>query len=573
MKAYGIILMFLIGLFITSCKDLDEMNIDPNGIAPSIANPSHLLPTVISRSGIAVTNLGFGDISGVMQHTQKDGWSGGHNDFGWQSSSHNGVWQSLYQNLSDSKEMLHKAEETNNDFFRGTALVMMAYNFGYIADLWGDAPFSEALRNDEGIMNPKYDSQFDIYKGILDYLDQANTLLSKDQGAYNTINNGQDILYAGDASKWRKFANSLSIRYSLRLSEKDPSFAQENIRKILGDPATYPLILEVADEAAFAYTGNNPSSSWPTNIVGNTDLSSDYHRRKMCATLVEEMRQYNDPRLGVWANRVELPLHLDESKSDTYDNVEDVVFTINGETTTVRCRVIGKGIVDDYIEKYDEPVNYNLDFIGMPPNWTDISLFAYNLSPSTYQGRPNPHCSMLNDIYKLASHELLKSRMLSASEVHFDLAEIALKGWGGNAESHYNDAIRTSFEAWGVAADYAAYIVQPGAAFANTLEQIITQKWVASWSAACESWFDWRRTGYPVFETVGMRAKRDVMPVRLYYPTNEETTNAEKLREALPNFEDTRYSLEEPDNEAFPVLKKNSAWSKMWLLQGTGKPW
>ncbi|MEN0055648.1 MAG: SusD/RagB family nutrient-binding outer membrane lipoprotein [Mucilaginibacter sp.] len=573
MKAYGIILFFLTGLILVSCKKLDEMNIDPNGIDPSIANPSQLLTTVITRSGTTVTELGFGQISGVMQQTQEDGWSGGYNDFGWQSSSHDGTWKSLYQNLSDSKEMMRKANEANNDFFRAASLIMTAYNFGHIADFWGDAPYSEALRNDDGIMNPKYDAQFNIYKGILDDLEQANALLSKAPGSYNTINNGQDVLYSGDITKWRRFANSLSIRYNLRLSAKDQSFARDNITRILGAPDKYPLITAAADEAAFAYTGNNPSSSWPTNIVGNTDLSSEYHRRKMCSTLVEEMRKHNDPRLGVWANKVETPLHLDESKPENYDNIEDVVFNIEGVSATIKCRVIGKGVADAYVQKYGVPVNYNLDYIGMPPNWTKLSLFAYNISPATYQGRPNPHCSMLNSMYQLALAPQLKSRMLSAAEVHFDLAEIALKGWGGNAKMEYENAIRTSLESWGLTSNYTMYLVQPGVPFDNTLEQIITQKWIASWSATCEAWFDWRRTGFPNFKTVGVGAKRDVIPVRLYYPANEETANADKLRQALPNLEETMYSQQEPDNATYPVMKRNSAWAKMWLLQGTGKPW
>lgn len=576
MKAHrNIIITFmcLTGLFLSSCKDLDEMNIDPNGIDPSIANPSHLIATVITGSGTTVTGLGFGQISGVMQHTQLDGWSGGHNDYGWQSSSHDGVWGNLYANLRNAKEMMRKADEADNDFYRGVSLIFTAYNFGCIADLWGDAPFSEALRNDEGIMNPKYDPQFDIYKGILDYLEEANTLLSRSQSEYNVVDAGQDILYGGDVTKWRKFANSLALRYYLRLSEKEAEFARAGIAKILGDAAKYPLILEAADDAAFSYAGNNSASSWPTNIVGNTDLSSNYHRVKLCSTLVEEMRRNSDPRLGVWANPVELPLFLDRSREEWVDETREIEFTVNGEKITKTCRVVGQKQVDDYVEGHGGvAVNFNHDFIGMPPNWSIGSLYEFNMSPVTYQGRPNPHCSMLNDIYKLANHELLKSRMLSAAETHFNLAEIALKGWGGDAGEQYNAAIRTSFDAWGVSGDYAGYIAQAGVTFDNSLEQIITQKWVASWSATCEAWFDWRRTGYPDIEP-GLRTKRAVPPVRLYYAQNEETTNVEKMRTALDNFEDSPYSLEEPANTEFPVMSRNSAWSKMWLLQGTGKPW
>ena len=58
---------------------------------------------------------------------------------------------------------------------------------------------------------------------IFEDLETANTLLSKDQSSYRNIDPNQDLIYRGDVSKWRKFANSLALRYYMRLSAKDPS--------------------------------------------------------------------------------------------------------------------------------------------------------------------------------------------------------------------------------------------------------------------------------------------------------------------------------------------------------------
>ena len=60
-------------------EDLVEMNINPNGANPEPANPNQMLSTVLTEAGKAVVSLGYGDIAGIMQHTQKDGWAGGHN--------------------------------------------------------------------------------------------------------------------------------------------------------------------------------------------------------------------------------------------------------------------------------------------------------------------------------------------------------------------------------------------------------------------------------------------------------------------------------------------------------------
>jgi hypothetical protein len=97
------------------------------------------------------------------------------------------------------------------------------------------------------------------------------------------------------------------------------------------------------------------------------------------------------------------------------------------------------------------------------------------------------------------------------------------------------------------------------------LESIIEQKWFASWTTAHESWFDWRRTGLPVLVT-GPSAKRPALPLRLYYHyTNEISKNPDNAAIAIGKLQPTQYKGTDVSN--------NSAWSKMWLLQGTNKPY
>ena len=100
-------------------------------------------------------------------------------------------------------------------------------------------------------------------------------------------------------------------------------------------------------------------------------------------------------------------------------------------------------------------------------------------------------------------------------------------------------------------------------AASGTLGQIMEQKWIASWTAAAESWFDWRRTGYPQLRP-GKEVKRDAIPLRFYYSVKELDLNRENCEVAIDRLEETSFS--EGDG-------KNSAWSKMWLLQGTGNPY
>ena len=114
------ILILTFALVFSACHDLDELNVDPNGASPEVTDLNLLMPTIITAVGQNVVDLGFGDIAGVMQHTQKDGWSGGHNDYDWDNS--NKSWSGYYGILRNIDEFYNKAVENNYEFHqRGCA--------------------------------------------------------------------------------------------------------------------------------------------------------------------------------------------------------------------------------------------------------------------------------------------------------------------------------------------------------------------------------------------------------------------------------------------------------------------
>lgn len=158
----------------------------------------------------------------------------------------------------------------------------------------------------------------------------------------------------------------------------------------------------------------------------------------------------------------------------------------------------------------------------------------------------------------------MKARLISAAEVHFILAEAAQKGWAaGNAQTHYESAIKASFTTWGVSSFTTTYLANEGVEYKGTLEQLMQQKWIASWTAATESWFDFRRTGFPALKP-GQAANRRVLPIRFYYMSDEIRINQANAAAAIGQLEESAYSQADG---------KNSAWSKSWLLKGTAKPW
>ena len=120
-------------LILSGCKDLDDLNINPNGVDPEIANLNLLLPTIQVGVGQTVVNLGFGDLAGVMQHTQLDGWFTSHNSYEWDNLSQS--WSGYYGILRNNEEYYNKAIEGEHEFHQGVALIMRAYTFGLITDL------------------------------------------------------------------------------------------------------------------------------------------------------------------------------------------------------------------------------------------------------------------------------------------------------------------------------------------------------------------------------------------------------------------------------------------------------
>ena len=546
-KRFTVALILMVG-FVISCKDLEELNINPNGVDPAIADVNFLLPTIQTNTGQTIYSIGFGTFSGVMQHTQHTGWAGGHNNYEWNSLSHS--WNGYYSILMNNNEYFNKAVKGDYTFHEGVARIMRSYVFGLITDIWGDAPYKDALKAELGAdyFRPAFDPQQEIYRGILADLDTANTLLSKSAGEYKNIVSKQDVVYKGDASKWRKFANSLALRYYMRLQAKEPSFAEAGIKKMADNPVQFPLITVAEDDANISFPGTSEGVSNPLNTVYDTDPAGAYMRVKLAKTLVDVLREYDDPRLAVWADKIEIPLVLVQGSG--IDRI------VEGK------REISQDIVSAFEETNAMKVDFDPEYAGVPVSHSRVQIFNMNNANSA-QGTVNPHASHLNSRYKKTTDPFVLMRLISACETNLILAEAAYRGWiPGDPAEYYADGVRESLKAWGVGNDFDNYITKVPY---GGLESIIEQKWIASWTTAQEAWFDWRRTGLPDLKT-GPSAIRPVLPIRWYYHTNDEVEkNRANVEAAVERLEATPYQGTDQT--------KNSAWSKMWVLQGTGKPY
>jgi hypothetical protein len=564
MKATYKLLPVLLVVFFASCDEhLTDLNVNPNGVNPGEVNPNLMVPAIITSTAQYYLDESYqGGTAGVMQYVQKSGWGSELNKYDWDGAQ---GWATQYNNLRNAKHLYGRSVEEGMEFQQGLAIVMRAFNFAYIADSWGDAPYTAALNAIEGSQEdlfPAFDSQEAIYKGIIEELKQANMLLSKSSGEYSGMNESADLIYSGSPSHWRKMANSLLLRYYMRVSEKLPDYAKAGIEEIVSNPGQYPVFTSIDDDATMGFVGSSDGDSWPANTTYDAS-ESEFDRIQLCAGFRDVLVDFNDPRLAVWFNKVEVQIKVSGEHAEDDIVVDGVRYlrpdymeannlVVYNKETWVGDIEAGKTLVD------------TMEYAGLPIASTTGDGSGWNLNPNKIQGGPNVHNSALDDKYKEAEGDMLQARLISYAEVCFILAEAAQKGWSvGSQQEWYENGVKASFDTWEVSDDYDAYMAKTGTAFDGSLEQIMVQKWIANWTVAHESWCDWKRTGYPDL-TIGTKGVRKAMPLRYQYGSDEIARNADNYSNAVEGLEETSFTATDG---------KDSAWSKFWLIQGTGKPY
>lgn len=205
------------------------------------------------------------------------------------------LWNVLYTGASNANQMNNLAVLEENEINQGISIVLKAYCFSLLTDLYGDVPFSEALKGpSDANFTPAYDTQEAVYTGILALLDDAMPLLSSGIG---TTDPNMDILYAGDASKWTKFASTLKFRALMRISKKrDVNVLRSELQALVNSGN---LFSSNADEAKLVFLSTSPEA----NPVYETIVAGGRGEFKLAQTLMDQLISTNDPRLSVYAQK------------------------------------------------------------------------------------------------------------------------------------------------------------------------------------------------------------------------------------------------------------------------------
>lgn len=276
--------IILFGLTLTSCSDtLDDINKNPN------ATETPLAPYLLTGSLKQGADLYWGDANNFnssllfvqhwakIQYTEPDRYDVSNTSF-------TSLWNTGYATLiTDLNTIINFPDAQANSNYKGIALSLRSWTFLLLTDAYGSIPYKEAGQK----VTPAYNTQKEVYTGLLDDLKQAQSLLSTTNGTVTG-----DLVYKGDILKWKRFVNSLRLRIALRISDKEPVLAKQAAIDATSDAAG--VISSESETFKFTYISSpqqNPASAW-------FETRDDFRISK---TMVDKLNELSDPRLPVYA--------------------------------------------------------------------------------------------------------------------------------------------------------------------------------------------------------------------------------------------------------------------------------
>lgn len=291
----NILLISSIGLIPVSCsRSLDEVNTDESRISDP-ASAKLLIP--IQYNMAAVNYMRANDFTFDIMQVSLDFPNEGNSlsRYYLTENTGTGFWNNSYKWLKQVKDLKEAAILENDKNYQAIAMVLNAWIYSNLTDTYGDIPFSEASRLDEGISQPKFDRQKDIYIKLLDELKEANSLFITTK-----MLTGNDLFYKAESdangiTNWKKFCNSLSLRLLTRILKKNGEVnVNQRIQEIISNPTVYPIFQNNNESAKLNVTGVSPLLP---PIARPQDFTTG---RAASAFFVETLKANNDPRLAMF---------------------------------------------------------------------------------------------------------------------------------------------------------------------------------------------------------------------------------------------------------------------------------
>ncbi|MCX2430250.1 SusD/RagB family nutrient-binding outer membrane lipoprotein [Pedobacter sp. GR22-10] len=500
-KITSYILLSALCLSALSCKkDFNEVNTDPIGrtnttagqlLAPALVNvlSTNMVRNRNFNNELMQVTVDISDAEGkVFRYDVRRNWA----DYTWNN------WYLELTNLRDIYTIANRPESLNASY-KGISLITQAWVFQLLTDVYGDVPYFEANKGKEGIIEPAFDKQKDIYLDLLDKLEEANKLLATG----TTISANADPVYQGDINKWRRFGNSLYLRLLLRISGKSDVSARviAKIKEIADtNKANYPVMENNSHTAKILWNGTNSSTAVYSSPFMINVRAVDFRTPAITDFFLSNLSAWADPRINPQLGK---------------NNVSRF------------------GIAPG-------PDGY----VGVPSGYdagNSIKKQSYFYSDAT-----NAPYTLQTDRYT--------GIIMNCAEVDFILAEAAAKGWiSGTGEAYYLKGIADAVNYWmperftsASSPEVVSYVNAADIAWSNALplenqvrnapskmQLIHIQKYYALFMVDFQQWLEYRRTKHPFLQVGTGLANGGKMPARLNYPLVTQSTNPTSYRNAV----------------------------------------
>jgi hypothetical protein len=286
MKNLKYLLLITVMYTLGGCTKFDD-DINENPSRPKTVSNSQLLQYSM-RQLAGTVETPFGEL--YIQHLSEKEYSDAQryntitfNFAGWYADP----LMNLQQIIDATSFNVTEGSENNQ---KAVARILKAYFMWHITDRWGDVPYSEALMGEKEL-TPKYDTQKDIYYGLMNELREAAAMIDNGLGVQG------DLIYAGDMNKWKKLANSVRMLMALRLSKIDPEKGKTEFNEAM----TAGVFTSNADNFIYKHLAEAANENYWYNVF--VTLSRKWYA--ISKPLVDYMQPYGDPRLPTFADKNE----------------------------------------------------------------------------------------------------------------------------------------------------------------------------------------------------------------------------------------------------------------------------
>ncbi|MCC6583047.1 MAG: SusD/RagB family nutrient-binding outer membrane lipoprotein [Chitinophagales bacterium] len=371
----------------TSCQKYLDVNVDPNRSL-----------TTTPQLALTSSQLYIGQSIGDRVASQSNVW----NQY-WTTGPGTalGTWDQNSMLTSDGNQLFNTfylrslnglnyiIKKTNQPVYAAIAKILMAYEYQYAVDLFGDVPFSEALKGDiedGALTSPKYDDAQVVYNAIITLVDEGISALDT-TGTGFIYPSSDDIIFGGDLIKWKAFAYSLKLKLYMRQSGiKDVSAEVQEI---------YENGFFLEDLAAIRYTSASPKNANPLWYDLKSSIGNTYAASK---TSIDYLISTDDPRIDYFYNKASATnTHVGLKQGDVENSPASASYsTPNGARATNGGIIFGpdvpvilmspwevnfllaeaaaKGYIAENDESlYEDAVTLNFQYFGTPGVSTYLS--------------------------------------------------------------------------------------------------------------------------------------------------------------------------------------------------------